>query len=273
LDPSLLDDLHWLYQELIMPVEDELDGRQHIFIVPVGSLNYLPFAALVRSYDEHQVEFAVQRFTFGLLPTMYLLDLVLRYNEAPSALTALMGDPDGSMPGADAELSAVQKLQPTTTEVRIGSAATFSTLKNLVTRSQTVHLATHAFLDPARPERSYVELANGYRLTTVDAMMLPFGGTKLVVLSACETGVGVDGLEYATLARAFAQAGVPSVMATLWRVSDGSQVDLMTAFYQRYQASMDLFVSLAGAQREMISKGGSKGAVWIWSAFAPFGKP
>jgi hypothetical protein len=93
-DDSLLSELHWLYQQLIAPVEDDIKDMRHVYIVPVGSLTYLPFATLVRDLSHEKVEYAVSRFNIGSLPTMYLLDLVLRLQDPPGQFTALFGDPD-----------------------------------------------------------------------------------------------------------------------------------------------------------------------------------
>src|SRR6185503_6708066 len=131
----------------------------------------------------------------------------------------VMGDPDGSLPGARAEADTVHRILKPQTRVQLGSDASYEHLLQYAPAARVLHLATHGMLDASRPGDSYLLLANRRRLTVVDAMMLDLARTDLVVLSACEGGLGGDGLEYATLARAFAHAKAPSVMATLWRVN------------------------------------------------------
>ncbi|RMF03148.1 MAG: CHAT domain-containing protein [Bacteroidetes bacterium] len=99
-----------------------------------------------------------------------------------------------------------------------------------------LHLATHAKANTEVGEYSYLAFAptdkGDYRLEVGElyAMDIP---AELVVLSACETGIGewqrgegVIGLE-----RAFAFAGAESLITTYWRVSDRASADFMSGFY------------------------------------------
>jgi CHAT domain-containing protein len=72
-------------------------------------------------------------------------------------------------------------------------------------------------------------------LTAREISMMDFSLCDLVVLSACETGVG----EYSTdgtfgLQRAFKQAGVQSIIMTLWPVNDSAAQLMMTEFYNNW---------------------------------------
>jgi CHAT domain-containing protein len=144
----------------------------------------------------------------------------------------VFGDPDGSLPGARSEAQAVSQILSPNSALRIGDDASYQELLTLASRSSVMHLATHGRLDPQSPENSYIVLGGGRRISTIDILLLPLKNINLVFLSGCETGTGSVGLEYATLARAFALAGVPSTIATLWRVGDDASRELAGNFYK-----------------------------------------
>jgi CHAT domain-containing protein/tetratricopeptide (TPR) repeat protein len=103
-----------------------------------------------------------------------------------------------------------------------------------------VHFATHALVDAANPELSGIVLSrfdrrgnpiDGYlRLEDIYGMHL---SAELVVLSACNTALGqyVKGEGIIGLTRAFMYAGVPRVVATLWKVDDDATSEFMKGFY------------------------------------------
>jgi CHAT domain-containing protein/Tfp pilus assembly protein PilF len=103
-----------------------------------------------------------------------------------------------------------------------------------------VHFATHGLLDSAHPELSGLVFSmvdkkgrpqNGFlELQDIYNLNLP---ADLVVLSACETGLGkeISGEGLVGLTRGFMYAGASRVVASLWRVSDVGTAELMAAFY------------------------------------------
>lgn len=72
--------------------------------------------------------------------------------------------------------------------------------------------------------------------------------SKLVVLSACETALGPSGMEYATISRAFAHAGVPSLIATLWRVNDEGSRLLEKKDPEQFSASQKALGKMLGKE-------------------------
>jgi len=92
-------------------------------------------------------------------------------------------------------------------------------------------------------------------LTSLEALGLQLNGTDLVVLSACETGVGEirQGEGVNGLRGSFIQAGANSVLSTLWEISDSGTMEFMTRFYPPIIEGKNPQTSLQKTQREFIN--------------------
>lgn len=89
-------------------------------------------------------------------------------------------------------------------------------------------------------------------ITAEEIAMLDLRNTKLVVLSACETAIGTnlqDG--FGGLVRAFKNAGVKSVLASLWKVPDDATAKLMVYFYKLFLSGTEMHLALKMAQKEV----------------------
>jgi CHAT domain-containing protein/tetratricopeptide (TPR) repeat protein len=154
---------------------------------------------------------------------------------------------------------------------------------NLTTRDikkyRVIHIATHGLLNAERPQFTGLVLSlvgnktgDGF-LRTDEIFNLNLGGS-LVMLSACETGLGKEkrGEGVIGLTRAFMYAGAPTVGVSLWSVADKSTADLMTDFYKRLLAAPDASpsASLRAAQVAMID-GKKYSAPFYWAPFVLIG--
>jgi len=106
-------------------------------------------------------------------------------------------------------------------------------------------------------------------LTALEASNLNLFGTQLVVLSACETGVGdiANGEGIYGLRRAFAIAGAESQLLSLWRVDDFGTQSLMARYYEKLTAGMGRSEALRAVQLEMIEAGDEYSHPFYWAAF------
>jgi CHAT domain-containing protein len=141
---------------------------------------------------------------------------------------------------------------------------------------QIVHFATHGILNSQNPELSGVVLSlvdetgtpqNGFlRLNDIFNLNLP---AELVVLSACETGLGkeIKGEGLVGLTRGFMYAGSPRVLVSLWSVADEGTSVLMTRFYKKMlQENLQPVAALRAAQLEMLQDPQWK-SPYYWAAF------
>ncbi|MDW8417286.1 MAG: CHAT domain-containing tetratricopeptide repeat protein [Bacteroidia bacterium] len=152
------------------------------------------------------------------------------------------------LPGAEAEVKEVAKLLGVSP--LIGDSATEEQVKHLKS-PQILHIATHGYF---REGTGSALLRSGLLLAGAavwDSLYPPLGvddghltarevsginllGTDLVVLSACETGLGdITGEGLYGLQRAFLEAGAQRVIATLWQIDDAATRELMQLFYER----------------------------------------
>ncbi len=208
------------------------------------------------------------------------------------------------LPGTEAEVKNITKLL-TTYKIKptalYGANATETKVKAINSPS-ILHIATHGYFlaDLSQMEtnrvlgvdiaaakenpllRSGVLLANcenvfdeNYRpaqnsengiLTAYEAMSLNLDKTDLVVLSACETGLGSvkQGEGVYGLQRAFLIAGAKSIIMSLWSVSDDATMQLMTLFYTNYAKTGNKAQAFSDAIKQLKVKFKQP---FYWSAF------
>jgi CHAT domain-containing protein/tetratricopeptide (TPR) repeat protein len=153
-----------------------------------------------------------------------------------------------------------------------------------VSKYRVLHIATHGLLNAERPQFTGVVLSlvgnkneDGF-LRTDEVFNLRLGA-PLVMLSACETGLGKEkrGEGVMGLTRAFIYAGAPTVGVSLWSVADKSTAELMTDFYKRLLAtsatsssSVAASAAMRDAQLALIS-GKKYSAPFYWAPFVLVG--
>ncbi|MBD2221138.1 CHAT domain-containing protein [Calothrix sp. FACHB-1219] len=194
------------------------------------------------------------------------------------------------LPGTAQEAKAIAsllKIQPLT-----DTKATEGAVKQ-VNSPRILHIATHGFFEntPANEEKTTLDdnplLQSGLVLaglkprqsggedgilTALETTTLNLVGTKLVVLSACDTGLGNinAGEGVYGLRRALVIAGSESQVISLWKVADDATKDFMVAYYQRLLDNQGRSEALRQTQLEMLN-GEKYQHPYFWAAFIPSG--
>jgi CHAT domain-containing protein/tetratricopeptide (TPR) repeat protein len=151
-----------------------------------------------------------------------------------------------------------------------------------LSRYRVIHIATHGLLDAERPQFTGLVLSlvgnrGGDGFVRTDEVFNLRLGAPLVMLSACETGLGKEkrGEGVIGLTRAFMYAGAPTVGVSLWSVADKSTADLMTDFYKRLLATgsepTSPTAAMRGAQLALID-GKKYSAPFYWAPFVLVGE-
>ena len=221
--------------------------------------------------------------TRGLGLASAVADVAGQQGAAAAAPANMQGLPLARLGGTRAEAEQISKLA----KASGGQADVWLDLnaseENVETRDtnkyRVIHIATHGLLDAERPQFTGLVLSlignknqDGF-LRTDEVFNLRLGA-PLVMLSACETGLGKEkrGEGVMGLTRAFMYAGAPTVGVSLWSVADKSTAELMTEFYKRLLASdtASASASLRDAQLAMIN-GKKYSAPFYWAPFVLVG--
>lgn len=218
---------------------------------------------------------------------------LLRYMRGEDGITVL--------PGTQVEINQISKLSPNP-EVFMEDMASEGLIKQVIS-PMVLHIATHGyFLEEEENSQLSKEGSTGYVpspllksgiilagaenflktgipvnddgddgiLTAYEAMNLKLEDTELVVLSACETGLGVvkNGEGVYGLQRAFKMAGAKNLIMSLWSVDDAATQELMSNFYSERSRQEDPHTAFRIAQQKLKEKYPHP---FYWGAFVMVG--
>jgi CHAT domain-containing protein/Tfp pilus assembly protein PilF len=237
--------------EIVMGPLGRIEERR-LLVVADGALAYVPFGALDDlGRPGGSGEPLIERYEIARLPSASLARTLVAPIAAEKATrwAAVVADPaygDGPfrpLPESRNEASRIAELAPPgAVEIVIGAAATREWVERADFRGlRFLHFAAHGVVDDVQPELSGLVLSlvdekgaprDGFlRLHDIYNLNLP---VELVVLSACETGLGkeVKGEGLIGLVRGFLYAGARGVIASSWAVDDAATAELMTELYR-----------------------------------------
>ncbi len=332
------------YEEVWEPIGEAIGDNEYVYLIPDGTLNILPFNALVNFDEEYLIQtndLHILTSVRDLLPNEYSLvqgeylivagpdydseDVVSEEDrtEAEGRRSAafrlgirgvgggLRGLSFSPLLGAEEEgriiTDQVQKNEEPSS-MFFGQDAQEKILGEIDQPPEILHMATHGFFLEAddtlrnrilKAQRSAevhvppsgnnpllraglafvginnnaqflgdIDTTNDSVLTALEVLDLNLSGTRLVVLSACETGLGEihEGAGVYGLRRSFQVAGVAEVVSSLWEVSDAGTQALMSDFYDRILQGTPARVALRETQLDLLNSP-EWGYPYVWSAF------
>jgi CHAT domain-containing protein len=263
-----------LYERLFPNgLRQDIEKANRLIITPDGPLWEVPFAALLAGPQDRPYYLGLSK-PLVITPSLSLYGMAQvlagqkgssekvsatiigdpRFGESTDPQQELeqrsalwtAGKPPRPLPGTRREAEGIASLYETA--AKLGDTATEAALTTGLRSSDVVHVATHGLLNNDYPLASGLLLSaptaknpdhrNDGAFLAWEVFRTSAQKTKLLVLSACETGLGrslraqgVDGL-----VRSFQIAGVPSIVSSLWKVEDESTAKLMKEFHGKVRA-------------------------------------
>ncbi len=284
------------YQQFLEPfMQGTAMNIKELTIIPDGMLNYIPFEILIskapnaaENGNYQALDFMLKKYqiNYNYSSTLLVKNLLSRFHFnnreclAFAPATQMATSPD-SLPWAKRELEAIENIFEG--EYYYGEAASKAIFKEKASEFSVIHLAMHGTVNMRHPMRSKLSFGSETddpnkektALFAYEIHNLPLNA-DLVVLSACETGIGksVRGEGVLSLARAFLYAGASSVVTTLWEVNDFTSAALIETFYSNLAAGMPKPLALQQAKLTFLSKTDEvSGHPAYWGSFITIGNP
>ena len=281
-----------LYNQLIKPVLPYIQNVKNITIVPDADLALIPFDILRENSEEN---FLTDRYAISLSPSLSVSILAQKNSDMQYSPIMFFGNDEyagrkypikpeywNNLPGINNEIKLLQNI---TAGLNIDFVtylrenATEETLQNLSSSQSLrnypiVHFACHGYFYPEKPMESglllYQNNTDGY-LTITEIAVLDLNA-QMVILSACETGLGEArlGEGMVGLARAFMAAGAGSVGVSLWNINDAWTGPFMELLYKKVLEEGKPFREAYREVKEIFRGRRETSNPYYWAAFTMY---
>ena len=280
---------------VLLPSDFDLERFNHLIIVPSLNIGTLPFAAFKVNNS-----YVIDNMSYSIAPNLsgssWLYDLEetkLNYSWENALFVSNPKYPENTawsfpdLPGAEEEVDyVIKKTKPLNYTRLHGANATKTNILKDIVNYDLLYFATHGITDAENPlDNSFLVLANDEKgtsfVTSREIQNIPFKerrrqklSAKLVVLSACQTGLGKSH-EGGTigLARAFQIAGAHHVLMSLWNIDDKETATLMKFFFDELAIAKEQMPHAALRNAILKYKKEVNDDPKYWAAFSIFGVP
>jgi CHAT domain-containing protein len=261
-----------LYRTLFGGVAKQLDAGKRLCIIPDKSLHYLPFAAL---FSAESGRYLIEDWTVFYAPSLNVLwrcsQIAHGRGRSDQEMLLSVGNPTFNrraypnlppLQSAEREARGIAELFKNPIQL-FGPDASKERVLRAMQSADVIHFAGHYVIDDSTPLLSKMLLAaeddrdpveHNSVLYANEILRHKFKHTKLVVLSACQTGLDkyYKGEGAVGLSRLFIEAKIPVVIASQWPVDSNATADLMLSFYRQRQSGLPTVEALRQAQIRML---------------------
>ncbi len=291
-----------LYKALVAPIRPFLISDR-LVISPDNFLSYLPFESFLTTTDSgNGIRYNKLKYLMYNLDISYtysatlMAEMIQRKNSSENSLIAFAPDyPEAidiqsvmqsrqgnlgtlnDLPFARQEAQYVTSI--TGGKLYINKDAKESVFKNESGKYDIIHLAMHTLLNDKDPMRSTLIFSHsndstedGY-LKTFEIYGIPLKA-KMVVLSSCNTGIGMlfSGEGILSLARGFIYSGSLSVIMSMWEIEDKSGTEIVKMFYDNLENGYSKSVSLKRARILFLKNADQlRSHPYYWSSMVVYG--
>ncbi len=285
----------WLYQKLIKPLESYFKSDE-IIIIPDDVLNLLPFETLVTegnltTYTDYSLfPYLLYKYSFSYSYSAGLLFLQQKFHTFSTNKVLAYAPSYNNLNFHSSDTVSFSFLN-SKEEVKnivgifggravVGRKATKKYFIKHISERKILHLSLHAMVDNEYPVNSKLAFSqegdSGYNgfLNNYEIYNLKLN-SPLVVLNACNTGSGklMRGEGVLSISRGFMYAGCPSMVITLWNVSDYSSIELMQYFYKNLKTKLNIDKALRQAKIQYLKHSDNMFShPYYWAGFIQTGK-
>jgi CHAT domain-containing protein len=256
---------------------NETSLAENLVIIPDGLLNFIPFESLLtketktNSYAKMPFVITNQNVAYNSSASFYLNNKTRVKTQNLLAVFPVFKGSSNELKYSIDEAESIDKYADA--KFLMHATATKKAFINSAHNYSILHLSTHAnsgtFSEP-----SYIEFFDStLYLNELYSLNLK---ADLVVLSACETGIGKlqKGEGSINLARGFQYAGAKNILFSLWKINDLSTSQLMHQFYKNYETSESAFIANHASKINYLNNesiNNIKKSPYYWSPFVFYG--
>ena len=304
---TYLKSAYWIYKNLVedmLPPQKKEGEVGQLIVIPDGVMGYIPFETLLMEYpkDSSNINFSLDyqhylieeySISYAYSTTLLLEGLATenktkeenyvgfapvfeRQNQMEADTIKVLGSCLVSelqtLEGSEREVEQLSEMMNGSRFLK-KEASKQSFMKNGA-NGRILHLATHACLSQADPMFNTIHFINDY-LSTYELFNIRLD-VDLAILSACNTGSGtlIPGEGIMSLSRGFLYAGCPSMVTSLWNVSDNASVNIMLNLHANLFEGQSKSDALRSAKLQYLqNKPNRLSAPYFWATFVHIGNP